>query len=96
MVTFYAAGATGTESVTFRAGGVQDLTLPYQDTFRVDQTETLSTTLTPYSLDLNGQAYDQVIGGFAWILTTYDAATWAPAAPPIVFYIDDIEWLGRD
>jgi len=95
-VTFYAAGQTGTESVTFRAGGVQDALQPYQDTFRIEQTETLSNMLTPYSLDLVGQTYDQVIGGFAWIITTNDAATWDAGAPPIVFYIDDIEWTKSD
>jgi len=95
-VTFYAAGQTGTESVTFRAGGVQDISQPYQDTFRIEQTETLSTTLTSYSLDLVGQTYDQVIGGFAWIVTTNDSATWDAGAPPIIFYIDDIEWMKSD
>jgi len=92
-VTFYAAGATGTESVAFRVGGVQDTTMPYQDTIRVEQTEALSTTLSMYSLDLTGQVYDEVIGGFAWIIVTNDAASWAPGAPPIVFYIDDIQWI---
>jgi hypothetical protein len=91
-VTFYAAGATGTESVAFRAGGVQNATFAYQDTFRVEQTFALTTNLTPYSLDLTGQVYDAVIGGFAWMITTTDPASWAPGAPPIVFYIDDIEW----
>jgi hypothetical protein len=91
-VAFYAAGATGTESVTFRAGGVQNGTFAYQDTFRVEQTFSLTTSLTPYSLDLTGQVYDAVIGGFAWMVVTFDAASWAPGAPPIVFYIDDIEW----
>ncbi len=93
-VTFYAAGATGTESVAFRAGGVGDPMLPYQDAFRVEQSFTLSTTMSPYFLDLSGQTYDTVIGGFAWIVTTYDAASWAAGAPPIVFYLDDIEWPG--
>ncbi len=91
-VSFYAAGTAGSESVAFRAGGVQDTTQPYHDTFRVEQTQMLATSFTRYSLDLSGQAYDQVIGGFAWIMTTFDAASWAPGAPPIVFYIDDIEW----
>jgi hypothetical protein len=91
-VTFYAAGATGTESVAFRAGGVQDAMFSYQDTFRVEQSFTLSTSLMPYALDLSGQAYDAVIGGFAWTIVTFDAASWAPGAAPIVFYIDDIEW----
>ena len=91
-VTFYAAGATGTESVAFRTGGVQDPLLPNNDTFRVEQSFTLTTSLTKYSLDLTGQSYDTVIGGFAWIVVTYDAASWAPGAAPIVFYLDDIEW----
>jgi hypothetical protein len=48
----------------------------------------------PYSLDLTGQSYDQVIGGFAWIVRTFDPTSWAPGAPPIIFYLDDddIEW----
>jgi hypothetical protein len=59
---------------------------------RVDQTQMLAPTLTRYSLDLTGQIYDRIIGGFAWIITTYDQASWAPGAPPIVFYLDDLEW----
>jgi hypothetical protein len=91
-VTFYAAGAVGGEAVAFRAGGVQNAMFAYQDTFRVEQSFTLTTTMTPYTLDLTGQTYDAVIGGFAWIVVTFDAATWAPGAAPIVFYLDDIEW----
>jgi len=26
------------------------------------------------------------------VITTYDAAKWAAAATPIVFYLDDIRW----
>jgi hypothetical protein len=92
MVTFYAAGTTGTESVSFRAGGIQDPASPYRDTFRIERIQTLTTTLTKYSLDLTAQTYSEVIGGFAWVITTFDAASWAPNAPPIVFYLDDIVW----
>ena len=55
------------------------------------QDVTLSTALLRYTIDLTGQTYDQVIGGFAWIVTVPSpSATATPKA--IVFYLDDMRW----
>jgi len=91
-VTFYAASESGQEVVTFRAGGIQNVGSMYQDSLKVDLIQTLSTTLTQYSIDIHSETYDEVLGPFAWVITTYDAAKWGAAATPIVFYLDDIRW----
>ncbi len=91
-VSFYAAGESGQEVVTFRVGGIQNAGSLHQDSLRVDLVQTLTTSLTRYSVDISGEAYDEVLGPFAWVITTYDATQWAAAAPPIVFYLDDIRW----
>ncbi len=91
-VSFYAASESGQDVVTFRVGGIQNVGSPHQDTLKVDLVQTLSTTLTQYSVNIAGETYDEVLGPFAWVITMYDAAKWAPAATPIVFYLDDIRW----
>jgi hypothetical protein len=91
-VTFWAACGTGQELVTFRAGGIQSAGFPYQDGFKVEQDEQLTTTLTRYSIDISGQPYDEVIGAFAWVINVTDSARWALGAAPIVLYLDDIRW----
>lgn len=87
-VTFYAAGAAGGEPLQFIAGGVNDPTLPYHDSFKVATLATLTTALAPYQIDLSGHAYDSgVLGAFAW---TVAAPT--GSATPIQFYLDSIRW----
>jgi hypothetical protein len=90
-VSFYAASDT-TQDVTFRVGGIQNAGSPYQDSMRVDLAATLGPTLTQYSIDISGETYDQVLGPFAWVITTYDASHVGAAGVPIVFYLDDIHW----
>jgi hypothetical protein len=87
-VTFQAAGTKGGESVTFQVGGISDVTLPYHDSFKVTQQETLTTALAPYPIDLSGKTYDAgVLGAFAWTV-----AAPSGSSTPIVFYLDTILW----
>jgi hypothetical protein len=91
-VAFYAAAETAGEMVTFRVGGIQNVGAAHQDSLKVDLAQALTTTLTQYSIDLRGETYDEVLGPFAWVITTYDPSRWAANAAPIVFYLDDIHW----
>jgi hypothetical protein len=86
-VTFYAKGAAGGELIGFLAGGIINMGSAYSDSLSVKSpTITLTTTWTQYSMDITGQTYTQVLGGFAWTMA-------APAAGGTSkFYIDDIEW----
>jgi hypothetical protein len=85
-VTFQARGAKGGEKVTFLAGGIQGAGNPYTDSVKATVTVTLTNAWAPYSIDLSGQSYTQVLGGFGWTMAATDAgATGA-------FFVDDIEW----
>lgn len=87
-VTFYAAGATGHESIQFIAGGENDLHLPYHDSFTAMTTVTLTTTLTQYQIDLTGRTYDPgVLGAFAWSVGVPPGSV-----TPVEFYLDTIRW----
>jgi hypothetical protein len=90
-VSFYAAGAAGGEVLTIKIGGIHDTTLPYSDTFSAQGMFTLSTAMTKYTVDLAGQPYDKVIGGFSWA-TAYPESTNPASAAPIVFFLDDLVW----
>jgi hypothetical protein len=81
QITFWAWGAAGGEKVDFFAG------MNPPDGFKVDPgAVTLTTTPTQYSLSLQGAAYKSVVGPFGW-----SAAT-PGGAPPLVFYVDDLQW----
>lgn len=87
-VTFYAAGAAGDETLQLLVGGESNAMLPYQDSFKVMATFTLTTALMQYQIDISGRNYDSgVLGAFGWTLV-------APigARAPIVFYLDSIRW----
>jgi hypothetical protein len=85
-VTFQAKGAAGGEKVTFQVGGIADSAKPNQDTVKVSTIVTLTTTWTPYTIDLSGQSYMKVLGGFCWSMGAADAGTAA------TFFVDDIQW----
>jgi hypothetical protein len=91
-VSFYAASESPSEMVTFRVGGIQNVGAAHQDSMKVDLVQTLTPTLTQYSVDIRGQTYDEVLGPFAWVIMIYEPAKWAVGATPIVFYLDDIHW----
>lgn len=85
-VTFQARGAKGGEKVTFLAGGIQGAGNPYTDSIKATVTVTLTNAWAQYQIDLSGQSYSQVLGGFGWTMVATDAA--ASGA----FFVDDIEW----
>lgn len=85
-VTFWAKGAAGGEQVTFLAGGIAGAGSAFQDTVKSQVKTTLTTTWAQYSIDISGQAYTQVIGGFGWTMTATSAAMSGR------FYVDGIEW----
>lgn len=85
-VTFQAKGQKGGEKVTFLAGGIIGAGNPYTDSLKATVTVTLTADWQPYSLDLSGQSYSQVLGGFGWTMTAGDAGASGG------FSVDDIQW----
>jgi hypothetical protein len=95
-VTFYARGATGTESVSFNVGGIGFGGIPTPSAPCVDTVQgsvpktTLSTTWTQYTIDITGQTYaGGVLNGFSWVAGAVDQPT---TVSEVTFYIDDIQW----
>ena len=67
-ITFWAAGLTGQESVSFRAGGIKP-SLPtqvYTDSFDVSTQVVLSADWARYTFDMAPHQYDEVLGAFSW------------------------------
>jgi hypothetical protein len=85
-VSFQAKGAKGGEKVQFLAGGIVGAMQPYTDSIKATATVTLTTTWAAYSIDLTGQSYTSVLGGFGWTMTATDAGTSGG------FFVDDIQW----
>jgi len=85
-VTFQAKGAKGGEKVQFLAGGIVGAMQPYTDSIKATTTVTLTTTWAAYSIDLTGQSYTSVLGGFGWTMTAMDAGTSGG------FFVDDVQW----
>ena len=80
-VSFYAWGLVGGETAEFKAG------INGADGFEISTGAlTLSTTPTKYTIDLSLVAYDKVVGGFAWFMTSGDETTMR------TIFIDDIVW----
>jgi hypothetical protein len=88
-VSFYAQGAKGGEAIEFLAGGVNvsggNAALTHADTFSATTQITLTNAWQQYEVSLTGDTYSDVIGAFAWSITT-------TSTDPITFYVDDIEW----
>ncbi|MDB4969347.1 MAG: Glutamate synthase large chain [Myxococcales bacterium] len=85
-VTFQAKGGKGGEKVTFLAGGIIGAGNPYTDSIKATTTVTLTADWATYTIDLSGQSYTQVLGGFGWTMTATDAAVSGS------FFVDDIQW----
>ncbi len=85
-VSFWAKGAAGGEQVSFLAGGIAGASSAFQDTVKSQVKTTLTTDWVQYSIDISGQSYTQVIGGFGWTMTAASAGTSGQ------FFIDGIEW----
>jgi hypothetical protein len=85
-ITFTAWAEQDDQTVVFLAGGIGNLGTAYADTFKVETEFTISSEPATYELDLVGSQYDQVLGGFGWVLKT-DSTT------PIKIFIDDVQWV---
>jgi len=83
-ITFVASGAKGGETVKFIAGGITGMA--NNDTLNVNLSVVLTTTPTPYIIDLTAQTYDAVLGGFGWVIDGMGSTT------PITFTVDNIRW----
>ena len=93
--TFWAMGTRGGEQLAFKVGGIAtaDDTKPYHDSLEVSGAPvTLTTKWAEYTLDFGGATYDEVLGGFAWILNLPPPDGGPPDTRPIVFYLDAIRW----
>jgi hypothetical protein len=88
-ISFYAKGVAGGEKVTFKGGGIVNtpsVATPFSDAFTVQNTFTLTTTWTKYSLPMMGVTYGGgVLGGFCWVAE-------ATNATPIKFLLHGIVW----
>ena len=85
-VSFQAKGKVGGEKVTFLAGGIMSAGMTYTDSVKATATVTLTSSWAPYTIDLSGQSYSQVLGGFGWTMTSMDAGASGG------FFVDDIQW----
>jgi len=85
-LTFWARGATGTEVVEFKAGGIDNPKKKYRDSFRATIGRvTLSKEWRQYHIDLSGADLSSVIGGFCWVASAdYNSAR------QVAFFLDDI------
>jgi hypothetical protein len=86
-VTFSAKGSKGGEIVTFFAGGISGATNVYNDTVKASVIATLTSDWATYTIDLIGQSYTMVLGGFGWSMKASDAT-----ATSGIFYVDNIQW----
>ena len=93
--TVWAKGEHGGEQVTFKVGGIPPLDPAHDNTKGFVVTAppvTLTTEWAEYTVDFGGSPYDEVLGGFAWIVNLPVPGSGPPATQPIVFYLDAIRW----
>lgn len=84
-LTFWAKGAKGDESVTFKMGGIFNGPNPDSDVAQVGPVK-LTKDWQQFTIDLRGKDLSYVIGGFCW-------ATDMDSNPDgITFYLDDIRY----
>lgn len=82
-------GAAGGETVKFGAG--IDNQEPFSDGFNTEtNTIVLTTEPTEYFVDLRGQTYSSVAGGFSWVAET------PSGTGSITFFLDNIEWTTEE
>ena len=94
-VTGSARGSRGGEILTFTIGGiaVSDGTKAFHDSLDVTAPPvTLTTDWQPFEVPFDGATYDEVLGGFSWIMNLPTPDGGAANAQPIVFYLDNITW----
>jgi len=87
-VTFQAKGSKGGEKISFFVGGIVNSMNPYSDSVKANVVVTLTDAWAAYSIDLAGQGYTEVLGGFGWSMAADDAK-----ASSGIFFIDDIQWV---
>lgn len=85
-LSFWAKGESGKEIVTFKAGGINDSSKKYHDSFEVAERIALTNEWQKYEISLSGKNTTNVIGGFAWV------ATGKENPDGLTFYIDDIKY----
>lgn len=85
-VTFWARGETGSEVVEFKVGGIDSPAKPYRDSLVVTLGRvTLTKEWKQYTIDLSGQNFNSVIGGFCWVASSdYNNGN------QVTFYLEDI------
>lgn len=84
-IRFRAWGLAGGESVKFGAG--IDNSEAFSDGWNVETAAmSLGTTPAELSVDISAVTYDQVVGGFLWVIETTDGST------PRTFFLDNIRW----
>ncbi|MBN1294951.1 MAG: PKD domain-containing protein, partial [Candidatus Latescibacteria bacterium] len=88
-VTFWARGQTGGEKVQFKAGGIDNASKKYKDSFSADLGYiTFSDQWTFYEIDLSSYDLLNVIGGFMWVSNSGNN----PGESDITFYLDEIRY----
>ena len=91
--TVWARGEHGGEPLTFKVGGIADSTQPHHDSLSASAAPvTLTTQWQSFDVPFDGATYDEVLGGFSWIVNLPSPATGAPSTDPVVFYLDGITW----
>lgn len=83
---FWARGEVGNEVVEFKAGGIDNKTKDYRDSFvATSGRHRLSKEWKKYEIDLSRANLSNVIGGFCWVASADDNQ-----GKQITFYLDDI------
>ena len=85
-VVFWARGEKGDEVVEFKAGGIHDRQMKYQDTFEAAKRIKLGKEWVSYEIPLSGKDLSNVIGAFAW------SASKDANPDGVTVYIDDIRY----
>jgi hypothetical protein len=85
QVVFQAKGDSGGERVKFFVGGLGN-SMAHSDSVSAAQTWTLTNHWVQYTIDITGQTYTEVLGGFGWSMGA------AQAGSSATFSVDDIQW----
>lgn len=87
-ISFWARGATGEETVEFKAGGTDNPKKKFKDSFAVTAGRLqLTKEWKQYQIALKGADLSSVISGFCWVASSdYNLGR------QVTFYVDDISW----
>ncbi len=85
-LTFWARGETGNEVVEFKAGGIDNSTKKYRDSFVVTMgRQSLTREWKQYEINLSSANLNSVVGAFCWV-----ASADYNIGKHVTFYLDDI------